>query len=87
MDKDTNLLEVTVSSEPDKGGCPSIELQTMAFDSVIAVFEPTLTPEKRKNIIGQLSQNIKHNVVYSDNFKYESRLYNDILMFSVKPKE
>ena len=85
-DEEKNVVEVTAFSEPDKGGRTSIELQTIAFDSVIAVFEPALTPEKRKNIIGQLSKNIKHCVVYSDNFKYESKLYNDILMFSVKPK-
>ncbi len=86
IDKDTNLLEVTVFSEPEKGGREAGYFQGLAFQSIIAIFDPQFTKTERNDILRKFVTNLKRYAVSSDKYRYESRLYNGILMFSVKPR-
>ena len=85
MDSSAHLLEVTVLSDPDKGGKNAILYQTVAFDSVMAVLDSQLTEDERKGILNKCIKHIKNSAVTSAKYRYESRVYNSILMFSIKP--
>lgn len=84
------ISKIAVSSDPNKvgkAGKQAVLLQAVVFDSAIAVINPTLNRDERAEILKKLSYKTESHSVNIGNITYQTRIYNGLLMLSIKPKK
>lgn len=86
--KTDKLLNITVGCEPKRARYEkdALDLCTMIYTISIMALNPNLNRDNADAIINKLCANLKNSSIVVNNIKYQSTIYNGILMFSVKPK-